>query len=97
MKDVPWRMPLSVTLQNGMSRRFCSAYDALDFLEYEWPVHGPRHARAVEACREALQHPQYSETARNCFLAACIEASFACSEMANWHSRADSTVVSRSK
>lgn len=97
MKNVPWRMPLWVTLQNGMRRQFCSVYDALDFLEYEWPVHGPRHARAVQACRQALQYPQYSEAARNCFVAACIEASLAFSEMANCGCRADSTVVSRPK
>lgn len=40
MKQVLWRVPLSVTLQNGMPRRFCGPYDALDFLEHEWPCHG---------------------------------------------------------
>lgn len=78
MKDVPWRKPVRVTFHNGMIRQFRNAYDALDFLEYEWPAHGPRHARAVQACREALQHPHFSEAARNFFVAACIEASLAC-------------------
>lgn len=48
MREVPWRVPLSVTLQNGMNRQFCGVYDALDFLENEWPMHGKHQARAVE-------------------------------------------------
>ena len=79
MKEALWRAPLSVTLQNGMKRRFCGPYDALDFLENEWPRHGTQQVRAVRACRAALHHPQYSDWARNSFIAACIEASFACS------------------
>ncbi|MEY9165830.1 hypothetical protein ABIE78_003949 [Sinorhizobium fredii] len=81
MKEVPWGIALSVTLQNGMKRQFCGPYDALDFLENEWPMHGGQQARAVRACRAALHHPQYSDWAKNSFIAACIEASFACSDV----------------
>ncbi|WP_072642858.1 DUF982 domain-containing protein [Sinorhizobium americanum] len=95
MREVPWRRPLWVTLQNGMRRQFCGLYDALDFLENEWPSHGPLHARAVGACRAALHHPEYASSARNCFMAACVEASFACSEAGNLRSRAETKMVSR--
>lgn len=79
MREVRWRIPLWVTLQNGMRRQFCGPYDTLDFLENEWPNHLVQHAQAVAACREALLHPEYANAARNCFRAACIEAALACS------------------
>ncbi|WP_080578802.1 DUF982 domain-containing protein [Sinorhizobium fredii] len=81
MKEAPWRVPPSVTLQNGMKRRFSGPYDALDFLVYEWPRHSTQQVRAVRACRAALHHPRYSDWARNSFIAACIEASFASSDV----------------
>ncbi|MBL3685243.1 DUF982 domain-containing protein (plasmid) [Sinorhizobium meliloti] len=40
MKELRWRVSVSVTLQNGTTRQFCGPYDALDFLENEWPNHG---------------------------------------------------------
>ncbi|WOS66753.1 DUF982 domain-containing protein [Sinorhizobium fredii] len=80
-----------------MKRQFCGPYDALDFLENEWPNHGVQHARAVQACREALHHPAYASSARNCFRAACSEASFACSEAGNPGSRIEPKLVSRHK
>ncbi|WP_072597145.1 DUF982 domain-containing protein [Sinorhizobium americanum] len=95
MKEVRWRGPLWVTLQNGMRRQFCGPYDALDFLENEWPSHGPLHARAVRACREALRHAEYVSSARNCFMAACVEASFLCTEAGNLQSRAGSKLMGR--
>ncbi|WP_234851759.1 DUF982 domain-containing protein [Sinorhizobium meliloti] len=64
-----------------MNRQFCGVYDALDVLENEWPMHGKHQAQAVRACRAALRHPRYADWARNSFIAACIEASFACSDM----------------
>jgi len=94
MREVRWRTPLWVTLQNGMRRQFSGPYDALDFLENEWPNHRVQHARAVNACREALQQPEYVNTARNCFRAACIEASLVCGEGADLGSRADAKIVS---
>ncbi|PND18106.1 hypothetical protein CN934_29735 [Ensifer sp. MMN_5] len=78
MKQVLWRVPLSVTLQNGMPRRFCGPYDALDFLEHEWPSHGKWRHRAVRDCRAALSELLDAEAARASFTAACIEASMAC-------------------
>ncbi|MGN7734458.1 DUF982 domain-containing protein [Rhizobiales bacterium] len=80
MKEAPWRIPLWVMLQNGMPRRFCGPYDALDFLENEWPSHGVQQARAIEACRAALRHSEYTNSAKNSFVAACIEASLECSD-----------------
>ncbi|WP_437408108.1 DUF982 domain-containing protein [Sinorhizobium meliloti] len=80
MKEVLWRVPLSVTLQNGMSRRFTGPYEALDFLEYEWPCHGKRYHRAVRDCRAALSGILSTEVARASFTTACAEASLACSD-----------------
>ncbi|WP_234840115.1 DUF982 domain-containing protein [Sinorhizobium meliloti] len=77
-----------------MNRQFCGVYDALDFLENEWPMHGKHQAQAVRACRAALRHPRYAEWARNSFIAACIEASFACSDMPEEPGRRDRTYVS---
>ncbi|RVK26067.1 DUF982 domain-containing protein [Sinorhizobium meliloti] len=54
MKQVLWRVPLSITRQNGMSHRFCGPYDALDFLEPEWPSQGKWQRRALRDCRAAL-------------------------------------------
>ncbi|AUX78747.1 MULTISPECIES: DUF982 domain-containing protein [Sinorhizobium] len=95
MREVPWHTPLWVTLQNGMKRQFCGPYDALDFLENEWPNQRVQHARAVQACREALHHPSYANSARNCFKAACIEAAFACSEALDLISRTEAKPVTR--
>ena len=80
MKEILWQAPLSVTLQNGMSRRVCGPYDALDFLEYEWPCHGKRYHRAVRDCRAALSGLLSAEAARATFVAACAEASLACND-----------------
>jgi hypothetical protein len=81
MKEILWRVPLSVTLQNGMSRRFTGPYDALDFLEFEWPCHGKRFHRAVRDCRAALSGTLSAEISRASFTTACAEASLACSDM----------------
>ncbi|WP_234804711.1 hypothetical protein [Sinorhizobium americanum] len=54
-----------------------------------------QHARAVQACREALHHPSYVNSARNCFKAACIEAAFACSEALDLISRTEAKPVTR--
>ncbi|MGK9204252.1 DUF982 domain-containing protein [Sinorhizobium meliloti] len=80
MKEILWHVPLSVTLQNGMARRFTGPYDALDFLEYEWPCHGKRYHRAVRDCRAALSGLISAEVARASFTTACAEASLACSD-----------------
>ncbi|MGK9202847.1 DUF982 domain-containing protein [Sinorhizobium meliloti] len=80
MREILWRVPLSVTLQNGMSRRFTGPYEALDFLEYEWPCHGKRYHRAVRDCRAALSGILSTEVARASFTTACAEASLACSD-----------------
>ncbi|RVG00705.1 DUF982 domain-containing protein [Sinorhizobium meliloti] len=89
MKEIPWRVPLSVKLQNGIERRFCGPYDALDFLEREWPNHGRRFHRAVRDCRAALSSLQTAEVARRSFIDACIEASMLFAE-----ARRDHTPVS---
>lgn len=81
MKEALWHVPLAVTLQNGMPRRFCGAYEALDFLENEWPGQGKWCRRATRDCRAALSGILSAEVARNSFVAACGEASLGCSDV----------------
>jgi len=58
-----------------LERTFTGAYDALDFLENEWPLrHGERHQRAVKTCRGALNGTTPRIVAREAFVAACLEA-----------------------
>lgn len=75
IRDVPWTIPLKVRLQNGLYRRFTSVYEALDFLEGEWPLKkGERHDRAVSLCNRALKRMTPPAVAREEFIAACLEA-----------------------
>lgn len=74
-EDVLFRAPVRVRLQCGLERTFLSVYDALDFLEAEWPLRrGDRYKRAVNRCRAALEWAAPSEVAREAFIAACLEA-----------------------
>ncbi|SDA99858.1 DUF982 domain-containing protein [Sinorhizobium sp. NFACC03] len=75
LPDMPWSMPLEVTLQNGSNRTFSSVSDALDFLENEWPRRrGQRYEQAVETCRRALNRMTPIAVARETFISACREA-----------------------
>ncbi|WP_420829021.1 DUF982 domain-containing protein [Ensifer adhaerens] len=61
LREIPSMVPLSVRLQPGTNRIFASVYDALDFLEHEWPI---RRGEGYErTCRGALNHwvPQGGE------------------------------------
>jgi hypothetical protein len=74
-RDVAWPIPLKVRLQNGLNRRFSSVYEALDFLESEWPLKkGERHDRAISLCHRALKGMTPPAAAREEFVAACLEA-----------------------
>lgn len=74
--EVPFTVPVTIRLQCGLDHTFHSVYDALDFLEGEWPLrHGQRYDRAVELCRKALKRLVSGEVAREAFIAACLEAS----------------------
>ncbi|NKK70418.1 DUF982 domain-containing protein [Rhizobium leguminosarum bv. viciae] len=75
LNDVPWTRPVRIRLQCGLERTFTSVYEALDFLENEWPLrHGERHDRAVKTCRGALNAAIPAIIAREAFVAACFEA-----------------------
>ncbi|MBY5534035.1 DUF982 domain-containing protein [Rhizobium leguminosarum] len=74
LNDVPWTRPVTIRLQCGLERTFTGVYDALDFLENEWPLrHGERHERAVKTCRGALNGIIPGIVAREAFVAACLE------------------------
>ncbi|WP_199628561.1 DUF982 domain-containing protein [Rhizobium sp. OAE497] len=73
--DVRWDRPVRIRLQCGLEHTFTSIYDALDFLEYEWPTrHGQRYDQAVKRCRRALSGVIPAAIAREGFVAACLEA-----------------------
>lgn len=70
-----WTDPVRVHLQCGLTREFSCIYDALDFLENEWPTRdGALYARAVRLCREALGRTVPAPIAREAFTFACLEA-----------------------
>lgn len=73
--DFTWTVPVELELPCGLTRRFLNAYDALDFLDAEWPTRrGPAYERALRLCRNALRSPRATELARIAFLAAAEEA-----------------------
>lgn len=73
-RDIPWSHPLTVTLRVGMNRTFGSVYDALDFLENEWPqIRGGYYDQAISACKGSLNGLTPAEVAREAFIAACLE------------------------
>ncbi|WFU11590.1 DUF982 domain-containing protein (plasmid) [Rhizobium sp. CB3090] len=75
LNDVPWTRPVTIRLQCGLQRTFTGVYDALDFLENEWPLrNGERHERAVKTCRGAINGVVPAVVAREAFIAACLEA-----------------------
>ena len=74
-QDVLFRAPVRVRLQCGLERTFLRVYDALDYLEREWPLRrGERYKKAVDKCRGALSCFAPVEVAREAFIAACLEA-----------------------
>jgi len=73
--DLPWSVPLRVRLQCGVERTFSSVYEAVDFLENEWPLrNGEWYERAIGLCRDALNRLAPAALAREAFAAACLEA-----------------------
>ncbi len=87
-RDIPWSHPLGVTLRAGMDRTFSSVYEALDFLENEWPQkHGACYDRAIVTCRRGLSGLAPTEVAREAFIAACLEAGMPAVTAAPLHHR----------
>lgn len=75
MNAMPFAKPFRLELQGGLERMFLNTYDALDFLENEWPLRsGDAYERALAACREALQGRLSCRQVRAALLAACREA-----------------------
>jgi hypothetical protein len=90
--DIPWHLPITVTLQSGTERRFMGAYDALDFLENEWPIRKGRHYESAKSlCRAALNRTISTEVAREAFIASCLEAGL------KWHSGHEHIPASRGR
>lgn len=73
--DFTWTVPVELDLPCGLTRRFLNAYDALDFLDAEWPTRrGPAYQRAIHLCRHALRGGRAADLARPAFIAAAQEA-----------------------
>lgn len=73
--DFTWTIPVELELPCGLTRRFLNAYDALDFLDAEWPPRqGPAYQQALHLCRKALGGSAGAELARSAFIAAADEA-----------------------
>ena len=73
--EILFPTPVHVRFSSGMSRTFQGVYDALDFLENEWPLrNGQCYMRARETCRAALQFGSHVHVARDAFVSACREA-----------------------
>ena len=74
-EEFTWTKPVELTLPSGLTRRFCNAYDALDFLDAEWPTRrGAAYERAIRLCRNALRSDKAAELSRIGFIAAALEA-----------------------
>lgn len=87
-RDILWSHPLNVTLQAGVDRTFSSVYEALNFLENEWPLkRGDRYDRAILICRRALSGLVPTEVAREAFVAACLESGMPAVTVAPLHHR----------
>lgn len=72
---ISWADPVRVKLQCGLERAFSCLYDALDFLENEWPSRGGvLHRRAISQCSQALGRTLPVAIARETFIFACLEA-----------------------
>ena len=72
--DLPWSVPLTVRLQNGLQHIFAGPREALDFLENEWPQRrGQKYEQAVRLCQRALHRCAPLAIAREAFIAACLE------------------------
>ncbi|MCJ9750752.1 DUF982 domain-containing protein [Neorhizobium sp. BETTINA12A] len=73
--DSPFSCPVTTRLQSGLEHTFQNAYDALDFLENEWPSRrGELWHRAVRKCRAAVESSAPSDIAQEAFVSACLEA-----------------------
>ncbi|MBB4064847.1 DUF982 domain-containing protein [Gellertiella hungarica] len=73
--EMPFDQPFRIELQGGLERIFLNAYDALDFLENEWPIRtGLFYERAIAACRDALEGRGTCRAARAALMLACREA-----------------------
>ncbi len=75
MHYITWFRPVTLKLHSGIRHDVRSPYDALDFLEAEWPLRRGNHYRAaMDLCRTALSEPRETEAAREAMIAAALEA-----------------------
>ena len=70
-----WPEPVEIRLQSGLNRTFREAFDALYFLEEEWPTRsGVAYERAKRWCRLAIETDEAADVARKAFIAAARQA-----------------------
>lgn len=79
LNAMPFAQPFRVEMQGGLERIFLNVYDALDFLENEWPIRSGRaYEQALSACRAALENGSSCLHARIALMEACREAGLSC-------------------
>ena len=73
-----WNKPVHIVMQSGLARSFRHPYDALDFLEYEWPVRRcAAREQAVKWCARALEAKRFTALSRSAFQLAAHRAGMA--------------------
>jgi Protein of unknown function (DUF982) len=73
--EVRWLAPVYVRIGYGLPEAVRSPRQALEKLLYRWPQsRGHAYERAMRSCMESAQRKQATETAREDFIQACIEA-----------------------
>lgn len=73
--DVRWLSPVRVRIGYGFPETIRGPREALAYLDFRWPaIHGHFYRQAKEACLSALSDSRQTQTARDCFVEACVEA-----------------------
>lgn len=85
-RDAYWRHPVEIVMHSGLQRMFRHPYDALDFLQAEWPTRkGKAYRRALLWCAEALKMQDVAGLARRAFITAAREAGLLLRERQDAH------------
>ena len=73
--DIYWSTPVEVRVGYGFPERIRGPKEALDYLNYRWPVReGTYYIKALKECAASLQRRLPLERVRQTFIQASIEA-----------------------
>ncbi|MCA1443010.1 DUF982 domain-containing protein [Ensifer sp. IC4062] len=75
MYEIPWSVPVSLSMLDGRCRKVIGPLDAMKCLQREWPVRGGAYySYAMRACEAALKRQRSPNEARAAFICASREA-----------------------